>query len=102
MNATSTAYTLRPSMSPEYKEQLNLYMKEYRKQHKDAITDAQKRDREVHKNDEHLRKKRCEYSKKYYCKIKDRRPPKTDEQKARAKEYQKNYYDKKKKTRTGT
>ena len=63
---------------------------------RDSIIAAQKRYREAHKNDEHLRKKRCEYSKKYYCKIKDARPPKTDEQKEREKEYQKNYYDKKK------
>ena len=54
--------------------------------HKDAIMDAQKRYREAHKNDEHLRKKRCEYSKKHYYKSKDFRPPKTDEQKAREKE----------------
>ena len=60
-------------------------MKEYRKLHKDAIMDAQKRYREAHKNDEHLRKKRCEYSKKYYYKSKDSRPPKTDEQKTRGK-----------------
>ena len=39
------------------KEQLNLYMKEYRKQHKDAIVDAQKRYREAHKNDEFLRQR---------------------------------------------
>ena len=93
-NATSTSYTLRPSMPPEYKQHLNLYMKEYRQQRKESIVDAQKRYREAHKNDEHLRKKRCEYSKKYYCKIKDIRHPKTDEQKAREKEYHKNYYEK--------
>ena len=34
----STSYTLRPSMPLEYKEHLNLYMKEYRQQHKDATT----------------------------------------------------------------
>ena len=62
-NTPSTSSTLRPSMPPEYKEHLNLYMKHYRQQHKDAIIDAQKRYREAHKNDEHLRKKRCEYSK---------------------------------------
>ena len=95
MHATSTAYALRPSMSPEYKERIKLYMKEYRNQpDKDDITDAQKRYREAHKNDEHLRKKRCEYSKKYYYKIKDTRPPKTEEEKARGKEYHKNYYEK--------
>ena len=82
----------RPSLPSEYKQQLNMYMKEYRKLHKDAIMDAQKRYREAHKNDEHLRKKRCEYSKKYYYKSKDSRPPKTDEQKARGKEYHKSYY----------
>ena len=65
-------------------------MKEYQKQHKDTITDAKKCYREAHKNDEHLRKKRCEYSKKYYNKIKDTRPPKTEEEKAREKEYYKN------------
>ena len=48
-------------------------MKEYRQQHKDAIIDAQVRYREAHKNDEHLRKKRCEYSKKYYYEMKDPR-----------------------------
>ena len=101
-NTPPTSYINRPSIPPDYKEQLNLYMKKYRQQHIDAIIDAQKRYREAHKNDEHLRKKRCEYSKKYYYKIKNTRPPKTDEQKARAKEYQKNYYDKKKKTRTRT
>ena len=90
----SPSYTLRPSMPSEYKKHLNLYMKEYRQQHKDAVIDAQIRYREAHKNDEHLRKKRCEYSKKYYCKIKDARPPKTEEQKAREKEYHKNYYEK--------
>ena len=90
----STSYTLRPSMPPEYKGHLNLYMKEYRQQHKDSIIEAQKLYRETHKNDEHLRKKRCEYSKKYYCKIKDTRPPKTEEQKIREKEYHKNYYEK--------
>ena len=68
-------------MPLEYKQYLNLYMKEYRQQHKAAIIDAQKRYREVHKNDDHLRKKKCEYSKKYYYKIKDARPaPKTEEQ----------------------
>ena len=59
----STSSSLRPTMPYEYKEHLNLYMKHYRQQHKDAIIDAQKRYREAHKNDEHLRKKRCEYSK---------------------------------------
>ena len=98
-NTSFTSYTLRLSMPPEYQQQLNLYMKEYRQQHRDSIIDAQKRYREAHKNDEHLRKKRCEYSKKYYYKIKDKRPLKTDEQKARAKEYQKNYYDKIKRER---
>ena len=93
-NTPSVPYTLRPSMPPEYKEYLNLYMKEYRQQHKDAIIDAQKRYREAHKNDEHLRKKRCEYSKKYYYKTKDTRPPKTEEQQAKEKEYHKNYYEK--------
>ena len=98
-NAPSTSYAHRPSLPPEYKEHLNLYMKEYRQQHKDSIIEAQKRYRETHKNDEHLRKKRCEYSKKYYCKIKDTRPPKTEEQKAREKEYHKNYYEKIKRER---
>ena len=37
----STTQTYRPSMPPDYKDQLNLYMKEYK--HKDAIMDAQKR-----------------------------------------------------------
>ncbi len=96
----SVPYTLRPSMPPEFKDHLKLYMKEYRQQHKESIIDAaQKRYREAHKNDEHLRKKRCEYSKKYYCKIKDTRPPKTEEQKAREKEYHKNYYKKIKRER---
>ena len=95
----STSYTLRPSMPPEYKGHLNLYMKKYRQQHKESIVDAQKRYREAHKNDEHLRKKRCEYSKKYYHKTKDIRHPKTDEQKAREKEYHKNYYEKIKRER---
>ena len=39
MNATNistTAYALRLSMPPEYKERINLYMKEYRQQYKDA------------------------------------------------------------------
>ena len=38
----STSYTLvlRPSMPPEYKGHLNLYMKEYRQQHKDSIIAA--------------------------------------------------------------
>ena len=54
-------------------------MKKYRQQHKEAIIDAQIRYREAHKNDEHLRQKRCEYAKKYYYKIKDTRPPKTKE-----------------------
>ena len=98
-NAPSTSYILRPSMPPEYKQHLNLYMKEYRQQHKESIVDAQKPYREAHKNDKHLRKKRCEYSKKYYYKIKDTRPPKTDEQKAREKEYHKNYYEKIKRER---
>ena len=102
MNLPTTQYTsntLRPSMPPEYKQYLNLYMKTYRQQHKESIIDAQKRYREANKNDEHLRKKRCEYSKKYYCKIKDARPPKTEEQKAREKEYHKNYYEKMKEKR---
>ena len=90
----STSSSLRPTMPYEYKEHLNLYMKEYRQKHKESIIESQKRYREAHKNDEHLRKKRCEYSKKYYCKIKDTRPPKTEEQKAREKEYHKNYYEK--------
>ena len=97
MNATNistTAYALRPSMPPEYKERIDLYMKEYRKQHNGAFIDAQKRYREAHKNDEPLRQKRCEYSKKHYYKIKDTRPPKTEEQKAREKEYHKKYYEK--------
>ena len=47
----STTHTLKPSMPQEYKQQLNMYMKEYRKQHKDAIIDAQKRYREAHKNE---------------------------------------------------
>ena len=93
-NTPSITHTLKPSMPPEYKEHLNLYMKEYRQQHKESIVGAQKRYREAHKNDEHLRKKRCEYSKKYYCKIKDTRPPKTDEQKVKEKKYHKNYYQK--------
>ena len=93
-NGISTFSSLRPSPPPEYKQQLNLYMKEYRQKHKESIIESQKRYREAHKNDEHLRKKRCEYSKKYYCKIKDTRPPKTEEQKAREKEYHKNYYEK--------
>ena len=84
----STSQTQKPSMPPEYQQQLNLYMKEYRQQHKDSIIDAQERS---HKNDEHLRKKRCEYSKKYYCKIKDTQLPKTEEQQAREKENHKNY-----------
>ena len=46
-NTPSTSYTLRPSMPPEYKQHLNLYMKEYRQQHKDATIDAQKRYRET-------------------------------------------------------
>jgi hypothetical protein len=98
-NSPSITHTLKPSKPPEYKEHLNLYMKEYRQQHKASFVDAQKRYREAHKNDEHLRKKRCEYSKKYYCKIKDTRPPKTEEQKAREKEYHKNYYEKIKRER---
>ncbi len=79
----STFYTPRPSIPSEYKKHLNLYMKEYRQQHKESMVDAQKRYREAHKNDEHLRKKRCEYSKKYYYKIKDTRPPKTEEKQAK-------------------
>ena len=98
-NMLSTMHALKPSMPPEYKKHLNLYLKEYRQQHKESIIDAQKRYREAHKNDEHLRKKRCEYSKKYYCKIKDTRPPKTEEQKKREKEYHKNYYEKRKEKR---
>ena len=93
-NTSSTSYTLRPSMPEEYKQHLNLYMKEYRQQHKESIVDAQKRYREAHKNDEHLRKKRCEYSKKYCHKIKDTRPSTTEEQQAKEKEYHKNYYEK--------
>ena len=98
-NTPSTTHTLKPSMPQGYNQQLNLYMKHYRQQHKEAIIDAQKRYREAHKNDEHLRKKRCEYSKKYYYKIKDARPPKTDEQKTREKEYHKNYCEKMKEKR---
>ena len=60
-------------------------MKEYRHQHRDSIIDAQKRYREAHKNDEHLRKKRCQYSKIYYCKIKDTRPKKRPLKKAKEK-----------------
>ena len=76
-------------------------MEEYRQQHRDSIIDAQKRYREAQKNDEHLRKKRCEYSKKYYYKIKDTRPPKTEEEMTREKEYHKNYYEKNK-SKTGS
>ncbi len=50
-------------------------------------------------SEEHLRKKRCEYSKKYYYKIKNTRPPKTEEKQAREKEYHKNYYEKRKEKR---
>ena len=59
----STTPSKRPFMSLEYKKQVNVYMKEYRRQHIDVIVEAQKRYREAHKNDEHLRKKRREYSK---------------------------------------
>ncbi len=38
--------------------------------------------------------------KNYYCKIKDTRSPKTDEQKAKEEEYHKNYYEKIKRERT--
>ena len=75
-------------------------MKEYRKQHSNAIVETQKRYREAHKNDEHLRKKKCEYSKIYYYKIKDTRPPKTNEQKIKEKEYHKQYYEKTKQQRS--
>ena len=99
MNSTNTP-SIRPSMPPEYKVQVNAYMKEYRRQHTDSIINAQKRYREAHKNDDHLRKKRCEYSKKHYYKIKDSRPPKTDAQKLREKEYHKHYYEKTKQERS--
>ena len=69
-------------------------MKEYRKQHKDAMVDNQKCYREAHENNQHLRQKKCEYSKKYYYKIKDTQPPKTKEQNAREKEYNQNIYKK--------
>ena len=62
MSTTNTP-TIRPNMPLKYKEQVNVYMKEYRRQHIDAIVETQKRYREAHKNDEHLRKKRCKYSK---------------------------------------
>ena len=60
----STSYTLRPSMPPDYKDKLNLYMKEYRQQHKDSIIDAQKRYREAHKKQRASTKKKMRILKK--------------------------------------